>query len=85
MQTEGKSYTDISKHTQTRDQPYKLLSFLQRQVISKLQDPSMANALMRVNETMNGLKRNQPINKHSWCPTEMIMHLLPSIHANSNY
>lgn len=84
MDAEGCTHQDISKNTQTRERPYKLLAFLQRQT-NKLQDPSMKGALARIHEAMNGLKKNQPINKHSWCPTEAVMHLLPTINTKSNY
>lgn len=84
MHAEGKSYPDISKNIQTKEKPYKLLAFLQSQT-SKLQSISMKGALTRVQGTINVLKRSQPITKHSWCPTEIVAHLLPTIQVKSNY
>lgn len=44
MHADGKSYSDINKNIQTKEQPYKLLAFLQSQ-ISKLQGLNMKGAL----------------------------------------
>lgn len=45
----------------------------------------MTNALHRTNAAIQGLKRNETINREAWCPTELVDHILPTIHTHSNF
>jgi hypothetical protein len=84
MHSEGKTYSDILQNIQTMEKPYKLLAFLQKQ-LPKLKDQSMANALNRTILAMKALKSKAKISQESWCPTEMIEEILPTIQKNSNF
>jgi hypothetical protein len=84
MYTEGETYADILQSIQTSEKPYKLLTFLQKQ-LPKMTDQSMTNALKRTTLAMRALKSKGKISQESWCPTEMIEQLLPTIQHNSNF
>ena len=83
MYSEGKTYIEIIQNIKTSENPYKLLAFLQRQ-IPKLKDQNMANALRRTTLAMKALKGYGKISQDSWCPTEMIDQILPTLQPSSN-
>jgi hypothetical protein len=84
MHSEGKEYREINNNIQTQTKPYKLIVFLQKQ-LPKLQGQGMTKAIKRTNEAIQNLKKKTRMNKHSWCPTEMVEYLIPTIHPNSNF